>query len=283
MNESYAYEVLTLAGEDGEQPDPSGQYPTHGVAAAFFDLDRTLISGSSAFVLGVSAYRAGLIPRAQFARDAWAALNFRLTGASDDTSVGVRDRILGAVRGIAVEDLQALNAEIVPKLIAKLRPEARRLLDSHRHAHRPTYIVSASPVELVEPLARALGMTGGLGTRSEIVDGRYTGELAAPFCYGPGKVAAIEELARWERYQLAHCWAYSDSASDLPMLRAVGHPVAVNPDTKLERVATAEGWPIVVFSRKSRVVVRRVSQGLAATALAAGGFAAGVRYARDAG
>ena len=268
-------------GDDlGGEPDTPLPYVAHGTTAAFFDLDRTLISGSSAFVLGITAYRAGLIPKAQFLRDAAAAIKFRLHGASDDTSTGVRDRILGAVRGIAVEDLAALNTEIVPKLIAKLRPEARRLLDQHRHAHRATYIVSASPIELVEPLAKALGMTGGLGTRSAIADGRYTGQLSAPFCYGPGKVSAIEELARWEGYELEHCWAYSDSASDLPMMEAVGHPVAVNPDGKLERIATERGWPVVEFSRQSKAVVRRVSQGVAAAGLAAGGFAAGVRYAR---
>ena len=118
-----------------------------------------------------------------------------------------------------------------------MRPEAQRLVDLHRHAGRATFIVSASPVELVEPLAQALGMTGGIGTRSAIVDGIYTGELAGPFCYGDGKVEAIVELARWEGFDLGQCYAYSDSASDLPMLGAVGHPVAVNPDGKLERVA----------------------------------------------
>ncbi len=260
---------------------PEGRaYTAHGTTAAFFDLDRTLISGSSAFVLGITAARAGMIPKRQLVRDAGAAMRFRLSGASDDTSTGVRDRILGAVRGIAVEDLVALNAEIVPKLMAKLRPEARRLLDQHRHAHRATYIVSASPIELVEPLAIALGMTGGLGTRSEIIDGVYTGELAAPFCYGAGKVAAITALARWDGYELDHCWAYSDSASDLPMLEAVGHPVAVNPDGKLSRVAIERGWPIVEFSRRSKAVVRRASQVVGTAAVGALGFAGGMRYAR---
>ena len=207
-----------------------------GPSAAFFDLDRTLISGSSAFVLGVAAWRAGLVPPGQFGKDAVGAIAFRFSGASDDTSNGVRDRILGAVKGIRVDDLVALNADIVPKLLAKVRPEAQALVDRHRHAGRATYIVSASPVELVEPLAKALGMTAGIGTVSAIADGVYTGELAGPFCYGPGKVEAITDLARWENLDLAQCYAYSDSASDLPMLEAVGHPVAVNPDAKLERV-----------------------------------------------
>ena len=252
---------------------------TVGPSAAFFDLDRTLISGSSAFTFGIAAYRAGLIPPRQFSRDAVSAVAFRFTGASDDTSAKVRDRILGAVKGVRREDLVALNALIVPKLIDKVRPEASRLIEQHRHAGRATYIVSASPVELVDPLAAALGMTGGIGTVSEIVDGEYTGNLAGPFCYGDGKVEAMRDLARWEGLDLGQCYAYSDSVSDLPMLRAVGHPVAVNPDSKLERIAHRHGWPIVIFSRRTKEVVRRTSQAVAASALAGGSFAAGMKYA----
>jgi HAD superfamily hydrolase (TIGR01490 family) len=251
-----------------------------GPSAAFFDLDRTLISGSSIFVFGIAAWRAGLVPPREFVRDAAGALSFKVAGASDDTSHGVRERILGAVKGVAYDDLLALNVEVVPKLLAKVRPEAERLIEQHRHAGRATYIVSASPVELVEPFAKALGMTAGIGTRSEIVDGYYTGELSGPFCYGEGKVEAIKELARWEGLDLAQCWAYSDSASDLPMLRAVGHPVAVNPDAKLERVAGTEGWPVVVFSQRTKAVVRRSTQAVGAVGVAGASFAAGVRFAR---
>ena len=255
------------------------QYITTGPSAAFFDLDRTLISGSSAFVLGVAAWRAGLVPPGQFGRDAMGAIAFRFSGASDNTSNGVRDRILGAVKGIRVDDLVALNADIVPRLLDKVRPEAQALVDRHRHAGRATYIVSASPIELVEPLAKALGMTAGIGTISAISDGVYTGELAGPFCYGPGKVEAITDLARWENLDLGQCYAYSDSASDLPMLEAVGHPVAVNPDAKLERIAHHNGWPIVVFSKRTKAVVRRTTQALGTAGVAAAGFAAGTRYA----
>ncbi|MEP7201893.1 MAG: HAD family hydrolase [Ilumatobacteraceae bacterium] len=255
------------------------QYISTGPSAAFFDLDRTLISGSSAFVLGVAAWRAGLIPPRQFGRDAVGAVAFRFSGASDNTSNGVRDRILGAVKGVRVDDLVALNADIVPRLLDKVRPEAQALVDRHRHAGRATYIVSASPIELVEPLAKALGMTAGIGTISATADGVYTGELGGPFCYGPGKVEAITDLARWENFDLAQCYAYSDSASDLPMLEAVGHPVAVNPDAKLERIAHHNGWPIVVFSKRTKAVVRRTTQALGTAGVAAAGFAAGTRYA----
>ena len=112
---------------------------------------------------------------------------------------------------------------------------------------------------------------------------RGTGRLAGPFCYGPGKVDAIHELARWEGLDLAQCYAYSDSASDLPMLEAVGHPVAVNPDSRLERLALRRGWPIVIFSRRTKAVVRRTSQGVGATSLAIGSFVAGMKYAAQRG
>ncbi len=254
---------------------------TPAPSAAFFDLDRTLISGSSAFVLGIAAWRGKLVPTHQFVRDAFSALNFVLTGASDETSIGVRDRILGAVKGVRVDDLVALNADIVPKLMERVRPESMRLIEQHRDAGRNTYIVSASPIELVEPLAKALGMTAGIGTRSIITDGVYTGELDGPFCYGPGKVDAIEAVAAAERLDLDRCWAYSDSASDLPMLEAVGHPVAVNPDAKLERVAAGLGWPVVVFRQRTKAVIRRTTQAVGAVGLAAGGFATGIKYARS--
>ena len=251
-----------------------------GPSAAFFDLDRTLIAGSSAFVLGHGgpAGRAGADPPVRARRRR--GRRFKLRGSTDDTTDDVRDRILGAVKGMRHDDLVALNAEVLPKLLGKIRPEARRLLDLHRHAGRNTYIVSAAPVEIVEPLAHSLGMTAGIGTRSEIVDGVYTGELAGPFCYGAGKVTAMEEIARWDGLDLAQCYAYSDSASDLPMLEAVGHPVAVNPDGRLARHARHHGWPVVHFSQRTKSVIRRSFTGAGATAVAGASFAAGTRYGR---
>ena len=178
------------------------------------------------------------------------------------------------------DDLMALNAEVLPKLLAKIRPEARRLLDLHRRAGRSTYIVSASPVEIVEPLALALGMTAGIGTRGEVEDGAYNGRLVGPFCYGDGKVVAMEEIARWDGLDLGQCYGYSDSASDLPMLQAVGHPVAVNPDALLARHARAYGWPIVHFSQRTKSVIRRSFAATAATGIVVGSFAAGTVYAK---
>lgn len=255
-------------------------YTASGRAAAFFDLDRTLISGASAFTFGVAAWRAGLVQTKHIARDLGGAVVFRFAGATDDQAERARQRVLEAVRGNRQADLTALNATIIPKLLDRVRPEARRLVDHHRHAGRDTYIVSASPRELVEPLAQALGMTGGIGTVAEVDDGVYTGALVGPFCYGPGKVAAITELAEWEGYDLARCYAYSDSASDLPMLEVVGHPVAVNPDAPLAAAARARGWPVVSFHQQTRRVLRRTTAVVGSTAVAGGAFAAGLAVGR---
>jgi HAD superfamily hydrolase (TIGR01490 family) len=252
-----------------------------GTSAAFFDLDRTLISGSSAFTLALQARKAGLIPAREFTRDAVGAASFKLLGASDNTTEEVRARVLKAVTGIRQSDLQALNTEVLPRLLARLRPEARQLLDRHRHAGRDTYIVSAAPQEIVEPLAHSLGMTSGIGTRSVVIDGAYSGELDGPFCYGEGKVVAMRSLAAWHGYDLSHCYAYSDSASDLPMLEAVGHPVAVNPDSRLERHARRNGWPIVIFSQRTKSVIRRTAASVATVGIAAASFAAGTSFGRS--
>jgi HAD superfamily hydrolase (TIGR01490 family) len=253
-----------------------------GAGAAFFDLDRTLISGSSAFVFGVSAWRKKLISTPVFAKDAAGAVAFKLRGdRGGDIAAEVRQRILGAVKGVAYDDLVGLNESILPKLLERVRPESKTLVDMHRRKGRATYIVSASPRELVEPLARALNMTDGVGTVSEIVDGHYTGELLGPFCYGQGKVDAMVDLARWEGFDLAQCYAYSDSISDLPMLEAVGHPVAVNPDGELREIALEHGWPVVVFGRRTKAVIRRTSAGIATVAVAGGSFLAGIKVARS--
>ncbi len=252
------------------------QITPHGNAAAFFDLDRTLISGSSAFTFGIAAWRAEMMTTGQFVKDGLAAIGFKVFGdLGGDAAEQVRERILGAVKGTDEDVLLSLNETILPKLLERVRPESKELIEKHRRRGHATYIVSASPRELVEPLAKALGMTDGIGTRSQVVDGSYTGELDGPFCYGTGKVDAISELARWEGFDLQQCYAYSDSISDLPMLEAVGHPVAVNPDSKLERIARRHSWPVVIFARRTKAVIRRTTAGVGTAAIAAGSFTVG--------
>lgn len=229
--------------------------PSAPRAAAFFDLDRTLISGSSTFTFGVAAWRASLLASRQLTGDAVRALSFRLFGASDERSASTRDRLLGAIRDVPEADLAALNGVILPRLVEQVRPESRELIEMHRNAGREQWIVSASAQGIVDPLAHAIGMTGGIGTRVAVRDGVYTGELDGPFVYGEGKVEAIRTIARERHYDLERCFAYSDSISDQPMLELVGHPVAVNPDRALEALARSRGWPVVIFARRAKRIL----------------------------
>jgi HAD superfamily hydrolase (TIGR01490 family) len=246
-------------------------------AAAFFDLDRTIISGSSVFTFGWVAYRAGMVPTKQLITDTTSAVAFKLSGASDDKTEAVKARILEAIEGVPVATLAALADVVLPKLMKEVRREARGLIDLHADAGRDTYIVSASPIEIVGKFADAMEMTGGLGTVAEVVDGSYSGELAQPFCYGEGKADALRRIADEKGYDLLASYAYTDSAGDLPMLETVGHPVAVNPDRALETIAYHRGWPIVEFSRTRKKVVKRTTAASGAVALAAAAFAIG-RY-----
>ncbi len=249
-------------------------------AAAFFDLDRTLIAGSSAFTFAVIAWRNGLIESRHLAGDLLRAASFRVFGSTDERSEAIRDRILGAVRGQEQDVLEALNEELVPRILGRVRPESRGLIDMHHEAGRECWIVSASPIEMVTPLANALGMAGGIATTSQIVDGRYTGELDGPFVYGEGKAEAVGKLAEQRGYDLRLSFAYSDSVSDLPMMEMVGHPVAVNPDRPLETVAQQRGWPIVEFARRRKQVVRSTTAATGAAALASTTYVVGRRHGR---
>lgn len=232
-----------------------------GQAAAFFDLDRTLIAGSANFPLAVAAFRAGLVSPRDIAHDAVNALAFGLRGASDARSEALRDRILRAVTGVRTERLRALGETVVPQLAASVFPEARRELEEHAAAGRDRIIVSASPQEVVQAVADALGLEGAIGTRAAVVDGRYTGELAGPFCYGEHKPVEMNRLAAERGYDLSRSSAYSDSSSDLPFLEAVGTAVAMNPDPELRAIAAERGWRVVnVSSRRTHVMafVRRI-------------------------
>jgi HAD superfamily hydrolase (TIGR01490 family) len=239
-------------------------------AAAFFDLDKTLMQGSSAFQFGRAAYRAGLLGRRQLVSDAVANLQFRLRGASDESSVALRDRIAASLAGTPVRDLERLGADVLAGILPRVYPQMLSLAHEHQDAGRRAYIVTAASQELAEILATVLALDGAIGSSiSEVVDGVYTGRPTGVFVYSVGKAQAIEELAAREGISLPDSYAYSDSESDLPMLRAVGHPVAVNPDGALARVARQEGWDVLRFDRLGR----RLKAAAALTAVAAAGGA----------
>jgi HAD superfamily hydrolase (TIGR01490 family) len=250
-------------------------------SAAFFDLDRTLISGTSALPIGVEAWRQGLAGNREMASWVTAAIAFLVLGDKGESSDETKTAFLSRIAGAPVEALDSLGSAVLPRLVSQVRPESKRLLKMHREAERDTWIVSASPSVVVEPLAAALGMTGGLGTQGGVVDGRYTGELDGPFMYGPGKAEAIEMLASERGYDLERCYAYSDSVTDLPMMELVGHPVAVNPDGALDDIAHERGWPVVIFARKTKRAVAWSSVGAGAAAVAIGGYLLGRYHGRS--
>ena len=220
--------------------------------AAFFDLDRTLMAGSSAFQFGRAAYRAGLVNRRVLARDAWENILFRLRGSTDAGTDALRARIGELLTGVRVRDLQRLAPDVLAGVLPRLYPQMLELAYRHQDAGRPIIICTAASQEMADLMAVVLTFDGAVGSVSEVVDGQYTGRPGGPFTYREGKAQAIRELAEREGIDLAASWGYSDSESDLPMLRAVGHPVAVNPDGTLARVAKEEGWEILRFERLHR-------------------------------
>ncbi len=234
-------------------------------SAAFFDLDRTLMEGSSAFQFGRAAYKAGLLGRRQLIADGWANLRFRLRGATDEDTHALRDRVSASLSGIRVRDLQRLGADVLAGVLPRIYPQVLAVAHEHQDAGRRVYIITAASQELAVMLARVLAFDGAIGSQfSEAIDGVFTGKPAGLFIYGAGKARAIEQLAAREGIDLAASYAYSDSASDLPMLRAVGHPVAVNPDGELGQVAREEGWDVLRFERLGRRLKAAVALGAAA-------------------
>src|SRR4051812_36649439 len=226
------------------------------------------MAGSSAFQFGRAAYKAGLVNRRALARDAWENVLFRLRGSTDKGTDALRERIGQLLEGVRVRDLQRLAPDVLAGVLPRLYPRMLAIAYEHQDAGRPVFICTAASQEMAELMAIVLTFDGAVGSVSEVVDGQYTGRPGGPFTYREGKAQAIRELAERENIDLARSWAYSDSESDLPMLRAVGHPVAVNPDGTLTRVAKEEGWEILRFERLRRRL--RLAGALAAAAALGG-------------
>ena len=238
-------------------------------AAAFFDLDRTLMEGSSAFQFGRAAHRAGLLSRRQLIADGWANLMFRLRGASDESSHELRLRISKSLEGTRVRDLERLGVDVLAGVLPRIYPQVLEIAYRHQDEGTRVYIVTAASQELASMVAGVLAFDGAIGSQfSEVVDGVYTGTPSEPFVYGKEKARAIEQLAEREGIDLSRSYAYSDSASDLPMLRLVGHPVAVNPDSALAKSAREERWEVLRFDRLGRRL--KAAVGLFGAAVAGG-------------
>src|SRR3954449_2755521 len=252
--------------------------PPGSRGAAFFDLDKTLMEGSSAFHFARASYNAGQLSRRQLARDIRDNIRFRVQGSTDQATDALREQVYEAIAGRRVLDLQRLTPHVLAGILPRVYPQMLEVAYRHQDAGRPIYIVTAASNEIAELLAHVLVFDGGIGARSEVHDGVYTGRPEGPFTYREGKAEAIREVAAREGIDLAESWSYSDSESDLPMLRVVGHPVAVNPDAELLRVARVEGWQVMTFDRlRRRVRIAAVVAGMGAVAGGGGYVAARLR------
>jgi HAD superfamily hydrolase (TIGR01490 family) len=238
--------------------------------AAFFDLDKTLMAGSSGIFFARAAYETGMISRSRLARDAYENVRFRLLGSTDDRADDVRRRVGEMIAGVRVRDLQRLSPQVLSGVLPRLYPEMLQRAYAHQDAGVPVYILTAASQEMADLLAHVLAFDGGLGSRSEVVDGRYTGRPAGPFNYREGKVLSMRELAEREQIDLDCSFAYSDSESDLPMLRAVRHAVVVNPDSALRQIAAEEGWEVIELDRLGRRLKMLAAIGAASAAASVG-------------
>ncbi|MGH9246055.1 MAG: HAD family hydrolase [Acidimicrobiales bacterium] len=225
-----------------------------GTAAAFFDLDKTVIARASMVAMGRPLYREGLISRWLLLRAIWGQLVYLWMGAGEEKLTRTRDAVLRLTAGWDRDHVRRIAREAIAEVIDPIvYDEALALIAEHRAAGRPVYLVSASPEEIVEPLAEHLGVDGCVATRAEVDDdGRYTGRVEL-YAYGAAKVKAIQALAAERGLDLGASYAYSDSATDEPMLAAVGHPVAVNPDKDLLRLAREREWEVRWFVRPVRL------------------------------
>ncbi|WFR83600.1 HAD-IB family hydrolase [Arthrobacter sp. Y-9] len=220
----------------------------HRHEAAFFDVDNTLIRGASIFHAARKMYERKVFTLRDAASFGWQQLKFIVRGEKLSDVHEIRDRGMKIAAGIRAEDVATLGDEVFEESISsRIWPGTRALAEQHLRVGRRVWLITATPIELAEPIASRLGLTGALGTRVEVVDGVYTGRLVGDILHGDAKADAARALADAEGLDLAECWAYSDSHNDIPLLSMVGHPVAINPDAGLRRHAKAQNWPVYDF------------------------------------
>jgi HAD superfamily hydrolase (TIGR01490 family) len=226
--------------------DPSPRKPNAPKqAAAFFDLDKTVIAKASLMAFSRQFYREGLLNRRNMASGLWAQLLFLRFGANAARLERMRQRVMQVTAGWEQERVRRIVTDALSQVIGPITyKEAIKLIKEHQAEGRRVYIVSAAPAEIVEPLARHLGVEEAIASTAAVSAGRYTGQMES-YTFGPRKAEAMRLVAVRDGLDLGASWAYSDSATDVPMLEAVGHPVAVNPDRALRRIAQMRGWQVL--------------------------------------
>jgi HAD superfamily hydrolase (TIGR01490 family) len=282
MRAGVAGEASAEAALAHREHDPHPAPPaTDLTAAAFFDVDNTIIQGASLihFARGLVARK--YLKTSDLADFAWMQVKFRVTGreSSGDAAAG-REKALSFIAGRKTSELVALGEEIYDELLAdKIWPGTREMAHQHLEKGQQVWLVTATPVELAQVIADRLGLTGALGTVAESIDGVFTGRLVGDILHGPGKAHAVRALAVREGLSLDRCTAYSDSINDVPMLSQVGKAVAVNPDSDLRELARARGWDIHDFRSARKAARIGVPTVLALSAV--GGAAGAVAAARQ--
>ncbi len=257
--------------------DDVSPWPPAGKPAAFFDLDKTIIARSSTLAFSRAFFEGGLISRRSALRSAYAQFVFGRSGIDHDQMERMRAYLSALSAGWDVQTVRDIVAETLHTIVDPLvYDEAVGLIEQHRAAGRDVIIVSTSGSEVVEPIGEMLGVDHVVATQMTVEDGRYTGEIGF-YAFGPHKADAMRELAERHGYDLAASYAYSDSETDLPMLAAVGHPHAVNPDKALRRIAAERGWPVLRFDSpvelRARVGLRSRPTWLALAGVTATGIA----------
>ncbi|SPF06806.1 Phosphoserine phosphatase [Streptomyces sp. MA5143a] len=266
-----------------DTPAAEPEFPVLGdeKAAAFFDLDNTVMQGASLFHFGRGLYKRKFFETRDLARFAWQQAWFRLAGSEDPEHMqDAQNSALSIVKGHRVAELTIIGEEIYDEYMAeRIWPGTRALAQAHLDAGQKVWLVTAAPVEIAQVIARRLGLTGALGTVAESVDGVYTGKLVGEPLHGPAKAEAVRALAAAEGLDLSRCAAYSDSHNDIPMLSLVGHPYAINPDSKLRKHARSMDWRLRDYrtARKAAKVGLPAAAGVGAVA---GGTAAAIALHR---
>ena len=248
-------------------------------AAAFFDVDNTVMQGASIFHLARGLYARDFFTARDIGRFAWQQTKFRVVGREDMGNVHeARETALTFAAGHTVAELTTIGEEVFDEVMAaKVWPGTRALAQMHLDAGQRVWLVTATPVEVATVIATRLGLTGALGTVAETEDGVYTGRLVGDILHGEAKAEAVTALARREGLDLGACSAYSDSANDIPMLSLVGHPCAINPDAALRAHAREHGWRVRDYRTGRKAVKIGVPTAAAAGALAGALAAASAR------
>ncbi|MDP9182018.1 MAG: HAD-IB family hydrolase [Actinomycetota bacterium] len=261
--------------------EASLEVPPDPTAAAFFDVDNTMIRGASIYFFGKGMANRGLITTKDLIRFGFQQLKFRVAGKEDLGAVAeAREKALSLVEGKSVSEIVKYGEEIYDELMAeRIWSGTRALAQTHLDAGQRVWLVTATPVELARIIARRLGLTGALGTVSEVADGKYTGRLVGEPLHGPSKAEAVKALAEREGLDLSRCTAYSDSANDIPMLSTVGTAVAINPDTALRAEAKERGWEVRDF-RTGRKAAKVGIPAAGGAGLVVGGVLAGAAMRR---